>query len=835
MKEDWIFWGNWSKKEKILFFAFFLCLIGLIAYTFFLKSKGLENVVHWDVVSVLREKLVQTPALYWDKFSFSSTAPLWYVNEYYSPSTIQLSPVLSYIYLAALLLGTSLILNGLSRLRGVWFLVGALLLGGVLVAVRPENLFLTAHRWPFLVAFTICGLTYYFTHNAAKSLNVFKTLGIWIGVWILLVLVCLKFSVINVPVVALSHYGVSIGVLLSMLFMFLCAHEIVSALLSIVSDRAVKEKSSLMEVLIMGLVFLFNALLVYLENSNRISTGSYIPPAFLVFVSNGLLGIWGFRKLSEQKEWFTYLGVGLWVYLGLFLVSLGTWAFAYGTYNTPLIEFLEDFASISALAGGGVFLTYSLLNFWPLIKGGLPFHKVIYKPPFLSFIIARVAALFVIFFLFALKSQYSFYQFKSGLHNAIGDFYELEGDFRSAETYYKSAAGFDAYNQKSNLALASLSVKAKDYVNAVIYYRQAGEKQPNLASILGLSQYLDAQDFYFDALFQLKEGTKLFPQEHKLYTNLAHLQERAGVMDSILVNINQAMDLCPKCAPENANFLAFWIANGKPEKWEEMSALSKGGEGYSVKANRAAMARVIGEELDLSDFRLEKDSLLDVSRAAYLLNSLSHGFTKNEKVTAEEVRKIQQKNEEYFEPLSWAYAMQKYYREDKLDGIKAMRTLGDSPSKMAPVYKQNLGMWLMNEGAYTKAIEFLKSSGDESSAALLNTPEIRIKVDSALRGQSESLAPTLEAVKKAPLNPYVLVKTADALSKEGRKLDAYNLIFYALEFQPDSPLLWRTYVQKALDLSMKAYAEEGLENGSPYLSKDEIMALREKIQRLTMP
>lgn len=817
MKEDWFFWGRWSKREKIPFLSLIFAVLLLGAYAAYAKFRGSAQVIQWDVITEMKEKLVQAPSLFLDKFSFSASTPLWFVTEYYAPSLLQVPAYAPLFFLGALLMGVSCILAGLSRLRGVWFLVGALVLGMMLMLMHTESLFLSAKNWPFLLGFALAGGTYYCTNLWAAKLDSAKTLGIWILVWGLFLWGISLFSLVNVPLLSLSGYGLSAGVLLTTVFVFLTAHEIPAALLALVSSRAQKGKSSLVEALVMSVVFVFNAVLVYLENANRLDGGSFVPPAWFLLFLNTVLGLWGFKQLSEQREWFSFRGVGAWIYLGFALISWGTLSFAYGSFNTPLIEFFEDAISIAVLGAGTVFLLHALLNFWPLMRAGLPFQKVLHKPPFTPLVLARIAGLFVVFFLFSMKNMYSWFQLRAGLDNAVADFYKVEGDFRTAETYYKSAANFDPQNVRSNLSLASMAASANDGSTAAFYYRQAGQKAPNVASILGVSRFMEGQDFYFDAVFHLKEGLALFPNDAKLYTNLARLQAQAGLVDSVLINYDKALALQPKGAVETANYLAFWVENGKPEKLEEIAGGVPAVKGYSVAANRAALARLSGLEIDFTGFALPQDSLLDVSRAAYLFNAMSSAATINNAVKAMDLRAIQRHNEAFYEPLSWAYANQKYYREQKIEGIKALQYLGESPSKMAAIYRQNLGLWLMNEGAYTQALASLSAAGDSSSVLLLEKADLRKQIDSSLRAQANRLPVELDAAK-APLNPYYLVKVANGLDKQGKKLEAYNLLFYALDFQGDSPVLLEAYVRQAMGLAMLDYAETGLHRGIGILS-----------------
>lgn len=839
MKEDWFFWRRWTKREKIPFFLGASGVAALAAFAFWAWLKGTGNIISWDIITELKEKAVQTPALYLDKFSFSATTPLWYVTESYAPSPVKVNGVAYKLLLGGILAGVSLILAGLSRLRGAWFLAGALLLGGILASFRMESIFMVSRNWPFLAAFSLAGAAYFLTNLYARRLDIVKTGLIWLAVWIIFSGGVKWLSAINEPFLSLAAFGVTGALVIAFIFIFLISHEILAALYQLVSVNSEKGKNSLPQLLVVTAVFLVNAVLIYLENAQRIDKSSFVvPPLFLYFFSM-TAGWWGFRNLSGQRAWFSFQGVGAWLYLGMALVTTVLLGLAYATANTPLTELLEDYISISFLAAGLCFFVHTGLNFWPLIKAGLPFHKVIYKPPFTPLLLARVAAVFVIFFLFSLKNRYSYFQLRAGISNAIGDFYLGEGDFRSAEVYYKSGANYDLNNLRSNLSLASMAEQAGDRISATYYYQQAGTKKPDPVSFIGKSRNLEQQDMFFDAVFLLKEGIRQFPEDHRLYTNLARLEARAGMTDSVLLNLDRALQLCKNCGPENVNFLAFWIDHGRPEKLTEMLALTGKPDSYSFRANRAAIERLTGVETEVEKFAVAPDSSLDMGRAAYLLNFMSNAAVRNEtKITSGSLQAFRENpvNDALFEQLSWASANQKYYRENKTEGIRQLVSLAESPSRLAPLYNQNLGLWLMREGALSEALKRLEKAGDTSSVRLLSGADLKAQIDEKLKAQAEELARDLtlenreELQNKAPLNPWFLVKLADFLTKNNKGLEAYNTIFYALEFLPDSPVLLSAYIRKALDLSMTEYAEDALVKARIVMGDAEFVPLENLVE-----
>ena len=207
------------------------------------------------------------------------------------------------------------------------------------------------------------------------------------------------------------------------------------------------------------------------------------------------------------------------------------------------------------------------------------------------------------------------------------------------------------------------------------------------------------------------------------------------------------------------------------------------------------------------------------------------------KITASALQAFQEKqiNDPLYEQLTWAYANQNYFRENKLQGLKQMAALAESSSPLAPLYSQTLGLWLMQEGAYSSALMRLKNAGDSSSVKLLSGSDLKLKLQEMLQTQAKTLAKDMslenykEILNKAPVNPWLLVKVADFLTAKGKDLDAYNTVLYGQDMVSGSPELLKSYIQKALKLSMFDYAEDGLEKLRPLVNPNEILSIQKNI------
>ncbi|MCP9766649.1 hypothetical protein EGI22_01930 [Lacihabitans sp. LS3-19] len=840
------FWRIWHNKEKWpLFFGLFI-VIFLITFSLYAWNIGLENIIHWNVLSELHEKIISSNSFYYDEFKFSASTPVWYIKERYMPSLVIVNSLPFYILLGGSFVGLSFLLIGFARLKGISFLIGALVLGGILIGLRSESVFLSNSNWPFLVTFVLSGGLYYYFNNFGQKIDTSKNLIFWLLLWALLIIGAYFFSAINQPLLSLAAYGLVGFMLITAIFIFMVSHEIVAGLVWLVSKNSQKGKSSLPQFLLISGIFLVNILLVYLENSKAIEKSSFVLAPIFIFVLSVILGLWGFRQYVDQKEVFSFQRSGVWLYLGFAIISCSTIAFIFATGNDPLIEVAEDYISITQLTMGLSFVVYVLINYIQLLKQGLEVHKVLYKAPFNKLVYARTIAVFLVLFLFSYKNFYAYNQALAGINNTIADFYLKEGDLKTAETFYKKSTHFELYNHKANISLASLALSQNDKINAAFFFNQTISQKPSPYAFAGLSASLENENMYFDALFALQNGLKTFPKNNQLLTNLAYLQGKSNLTDSVLINLDIALKACDKCETENTNFLAFLIENAKLEKLQEMTNLSENLNYNSLKANRFAIDRILEKENTFADFELTKDSALDMSRAAFLFNAISNPKTENKtKIDAKALMSLQKNsyNEQLFESLSWVFAEQQYYRQSKAEGIKQLYALAEANTKNKLIYNQNLGLWMMKEGIADKAIERLRMAGDLSSVALLENANLQSKMKVDLEKQAQNLSVGLnennykEAINKAPFNAFLIKNISDMLSAKNKDLEAYNVVFYAADVNSTSSLLLKTLVKKAIAISEFEYAQDGINKleSMGYLKeaselKTELKTKREKIQ-----
>ncbi len=428
MNENLNFWRIWEKKEiGPLFFGFLIILIGIFLGIFG-WNQSLEAVLNWDVYSELNQKPIDNAPYFFQNLQFSSTSNALYITERYLPSLMQVPFWIFYFVLFCALTGLSFMLVGFSRVQGLSFFAGMLVLAILLISMRFENVFLATHNYHFFGIFLSIALIQYCFNSFLRNKSTIFILGCWSVVWFIILLGIHKYAGINQPIVSLAAYGLSGTFIITLLYIVFISHEAFMGMVWMISQNAQKGKPSLNAYFLVSAIFILNLLLVYFENSKSLEASSFIIAPIFVFFINVLLGLWGLKKYLDQTELFSFRQIGVWIYLGAGMITAGTVAFIYLSGNDSLQELFEDAVSISSLVLSLCIFVHVLINFIQLFKQGLAVHKVMYKPAFSKFYLARAAGLFGIVLLFSFKDFYSYYQFKAGQNNAIGDFHTFEGD-----------------------------------------------------------------------------------------------------------------------------------------------------------------------------------------------------------------------------------------------------------------------------------------------------------------------------------------------------------------------------------------------------------------------
>lgn len=815
------FWRNWPKNEQFSFVFILTILLSSILLLGFYWFKGLENVIHWDILSELDEIPAALDTFSDGTLKFTINGNAYIVKERYLASMMDINFWANHVFAVLFILGLNLLLSVFSGMSRYWFLGGMVLLAGILITFHLEIVFNSVNQLPFLVAFgAFAGLAFYFNTfapqiNALKRFLAFLVLSIAAAA-----LIGFTAKVAN-PSLAVFSYGLLSAIILSAIFILFVSHEISAGLVWVVSNSGVKNRNHTPSFLVISSIYLLNVLLIYLEKSQYIDWNIISINPVALFGISMLLGIWGFRDYSEQSNFFDFRGIGSWLYLGLAIITTATIGYAYATANDPLIEAFEDFISYTHVAMGLCFFFYVLINFTQPLQKGLEVHKVIYKPKFYELLLFRMAAAILVFMLISFKNYNNYFQTKAGYYNAIADYYTATEDFQAAETFYKEALHFDIRNHKSNYALASLALKNGDKENTGIFLKNALEKNASPFAYAGLSKVLQEKAMFFDALFTLREGVSKFPQNQQLLTNVAYLYEKTKVLDSTFYYLNLAKTNCTDCDLAESNLLAYKLkyGNSSPEELQKLAFGKETTTYVSLRANRAAFDKLAKRQAS-TNIEFTKDSAINVSQFALLYN-LSSFNNAMFPYSSKDLQNIQRKevNNDFFEDLEFAISCRSYFSENKLEGLKQLAILANDSTKHKPLYNQVAGMWFLQQGVYNKAVEFLGKAGDVSSIEVLQKQNYQQTIAEFQKVKAEEIFKTAltkktdfdKILQENPLNPYVLSKVADFYNNTLKKPnDAYNFVFRAAELNDTSAEIWKLYTLQSLKIGLLDYVADGL-------------------------
>jgi hypothetical protein len=156
-------------------------------------------------------------------------------------------------------------------------------------------------------------------------------------------------SPITFPFLQLAASGISFGLIITLIFIFMVAHEIIASIIWVTSQRHTGSKS-LRQFGIFAAVYVANILLTYFQTTGYITWGIYTINLFLLVSISGVLAIWGFRQREEQYSNITQADpFGAYLILSLFLIAFGSISFFFLSGNDPAITLIKEMIQPSGL------------------------------------------------------------------------------------------------------------------------------------------------------------------------------------------------------------------------------------------------------------------------------------------------------------------------------------------------------------------------------------------------------------------------------------------------------------------------------------------------------
>src|SRR5260221_5892662 len=401
------------------------------------------------------------------------------------------------------------------------------------------ELFRSTNKIPVVVVLAAYGLIGYYFHALRPSIACLKRWATFA-----LITVAIGFGIIfcariHAPLLYLAANGLIAGTILTIVFIFMVAHEIIASFIFVVT-RGTKQKKSLQHFLIITTIYLVNLALLYADKKHIVEWDFFPFSLFLLVTVSGVLGIWGFRRREPQYESILKAApYGVYFFVALAGIGFGTMCCFLASANDPGIQLFQDAILYSHLGYGLIFLIYIIVNFLSLLGCNLQVHKVLYKPTVMPYFTFRFAGLITTFAFFAYSNwMVSVNQAYAGYYNAIGDFHLAQDSVPLAEGYYQRSVFLATRNYHAHYGLAQFLGARGEYEKEKQEYTRLVDGRPFDLAYLNLSQLYASDNSLPSSALVLKQGLADFPKNGLLQNALSLVNYRMGLRDSALLMAN---------------------------------------------------------------------------------------------------------------------------------------------------------------------------------------------------------------------------------------------------------------------------------------------------------
>ena len=545
MFENIPFWNQWPKRERYWYISLLsLLLISLVIY-FIAYSAGTGFSINWEVISTVKPQQV----LFDEFFVGLNKIPIYVeqfvIQQHFEAGPLEIHPTLSIAFYALFLSSLLILYAYATTCSRFWFIVASALLIIIFITFRLENLLLLdQYNKTGLIIAMVCLLPLgYYLHAFRDNASMATRIALMLVAGAIMTGLVLYLSEAQMPAFQWAQYGILAPLFITIYFTLLIGHEVIAGALNVITyyNRS-GDKNTLTHFLIFSILYLGNALLVYLYNRRIIEWELTLIDAFWLFAINTVAGIWGFRQREVNYQYiFRFKTTGAAVYLLLAFISTNTISFFFITANDAMLEVIEDAIVFSQLGYSLIFFFYILTNFIQLLYENQQVSKVMYKPSRMPYFTSRFAGTIAVAALFFVSQMLPYQQGISGYLSGIGDIYRITDNSAVAEHYYQQAVGLGQKSHRSNYALASLAQEDGNRKKEIRYLAQSIEKHPSPYAMANLSQrYLD-RDQFFDGLFLLKNSVIIFPESGPLQNNLALAFGTTDITDSAFYFLENAL------------------------------------------------------------------------------------------------------------------------------------------------------------------------------------------------------------------------------------------------------------------------------------------------------
>jgi tetratricopeptide (TPR) repeat protein len=703
------FWRTWPRSYQRVGAWFGVCLLGAVAALWTAWFLYPQPTFTWQHVQ--EQLITEIPLRTFSKGLAGLVIPAenYVIFDQLVGGEQRFYPVAAYVFVALFFFSFSLLLAIITTLSRFAYLVAMTGVIVLVISLRLEVLLLFGSSSQvtatvlLLLLVSLTALFQFFKKEAGFVLR-------WLAFLLLLAAAAVLiyfFAGVKAPFLHLAVAIVPVAIAGAAVFILLVAHEILAALVSVVS-RGFSPTHSLRHVVVISVIYFVNLALAYADRFSILKLGFIYIDFFLLLTLSGIVGLWGFRQRRQQVGGFLEEPFATLAYLAVALVCFSTIAFFWWTANDPVLDALGNLSVFAHLGFGLMFFLYVLSNFGSMLEKNLEVHKVLYKPTRMPYFTYRFAGLVATgAFLIYTGWQGPLHNAIAGFFNAAGDLYQHLGDEKSALAFYQRGGNYGFLNHKSNYNIAVLESRFFNFGRERNFYNRASERRPTEMSVVNHAFTYQKEGQTLDALLALgparrgASGPAVENMKGVLYKKL-------NLPDSAARYFLRSARHPTTRAAARMNLIGLAVERGWPVSPD--SALAAGiPPDAGVQSNLLALANSQRQLIDLPPFDFGRDTALNLFTASWLHNHVVNQTGKADTAYLSRVAQLAGRpaNGNFQEVLLTAVA-KGFYEAGEVE--KALRLVEQviyfsaGPGK----YNNLLALWAIEQNAPDVAVSYLR-------------------------------------------------------------------------------------------------------------------------------
>ncbi|MEJ1238691.1 hypothetical protein WBG78_11205 [Chryseolinea sp. T2] len=694
-----LFWRSWVTTYRRLWYVIAGVLLASVAFLWLHRYDGAGGVTQW--IKLQEQKMIDSVIHTFTLGPFKLTIPAesYVILEYFHGSNIVPDTSSAYIFLFCLIFGSAVLLTVISTLSRYWYFIGLAFFLMFMLSLRFEvlGIFNIYSRSVDGVIIGLFALTSYYFNRIRPSTAFPIRLLIICSLWLLTALVVGFASSVSVPFFHLALTGYAAGMIITVLFIVIVAHEILAGFIYIISQN---RSHNLRHFTLIAIIYMANVIATCLHEIGAINWNFVYLDLYLLLTISAILGLWGLRQRQAQYEnIFSFAPVGAIGYMALAIVCFGTIGNLLANWNDAALKIVRDGIIFSQTGYGIIFLVYIFSNFVYLLARNMPIDKVLYNPTRMPYFTYRFAGLIAMLaFVFYSNWREYFYHAVAGFYNTTGDLYGMLDNELYAESFYQQSALQAFQNNRANYQLGNLSASRMSFDVAHDQFESANGKRPTPYSLANSGNVYIWEGNNEQAIRSYYTGYNRLHGSGVMANNLGFAFAKSNVLDSSLLFLNIARENSLTKASAETNFLALAALKEIPLNADSVLGMFNTTD-PSVLANAIAVSTVTKQSLT------EKISPMTNRRlnlyTATLLNNYVVKFVKSvDTAFVEQAYRLASDslNSDFSESLKASLAHAYYYQGNVARALEVLAELVYVTQSYQGKFNYTMGLWALEQG-----------------------------------------------------------------------------------------------------------------------------------------